>query len=312
MQNSRKYLLVMLLLAAVNGGLFAQQLPHYTNFIYNYFAYNPAVAGTTKCVELKLGYRDQWKGVPDAPRTAFANLHGKLKAGKWNFHGVGGLVDSDDAGPFSYTSIHLAYAYHARVARRYMLATGISMGFQQFRVDYGAMVMENYSDPAIQGPISKFVMPKVNLGIWLYRGDRFYGISIKNLNENGVEGLGIQNPDIKRHYHFTAGRSIRMNDDLYFKPAININFVSASDPDFDFTAQLEYREKVTIGLGGRFGVGLTGLIKLSVIKYVTLAYAYDLTVNPLRVDGLNTHEIIIGIRACSGDEKSKVPCAAYD
>ncbi len=311
MPTSRKYLVILLLMLS-GSAVVAQQLPHYTNFIYNYFAYNPAVAGTTKCLELKLGYREQWKGVPESPRTAFANLHGKIKSGKWNFHGLGGLVDSDDTGPFSYTSIHVAYAYHARVARRYMLASGISAGFQQFRVDYGGMIMENYLDPAIAGPISKFVLPKINIGLWLYRGDRFYGIAIRNLNENAVPGLGVQNPDLRRHFHFTAGRSIRMNEDWFFKPALNVNFVSASDPDFDFTAQLEYKQRVTFGLGGRFGVGLTGLMKLNLLKYITVAYAYDLTLNPLRADGLNTHEVIIGIRACSGEERSKVPCAAYD
>jgi len=292
----------------------AQQIPHYTHFVYNYFAYNPAVAGATPCLEIKLGYRRQWAGMPDGPKTAFANMHGKLaKSGKFNFHGLGGLVETDDAGPIGYTSLHLAYAYHARVARRYMLATGASVGFQQFRIDYGAMTLENQEfDPAISGPIVRFIMPKINFGLWLYRGDRFYGIGVKNVIANAVPGLGIQDPDLQRMVHLTAGRSIRMNDDLYFKPAVNINYVTASDMDFDFTAQLEYREKITIGLGGRFGVGLTGLIKLNVIKFVTLAYAYDLTVNPLRVDGLNSHEFIIAIRACTNADKSKVPCAAYD
>lgn len=310
-EMKRKLLAITALLAVMNAT--SQQIPHYTHFVYNYFAYNPAVAGATPCLELKLGYRQQWSGMPDAPKTAFANMHGKLgKAGKFNFHGIGGLVETDDAGPLSYTSLYFAYSYHARVARRYMLASGFSVGFQQFRVDYGAMLLEDFDDPAIAEPISRFVLPKVNAGLWLYRGDRFYGIAVKNVNQNAVAGLGIEDPDMKRHVHLTAGRSIRMNDDLFFKPAINVNYVTASDMDFDFTAQLEYREKITFGIGGRFGVGLTGVIKLSVIKFVTLAYAYDLTVNPLRVDGLNSHEFILAIRACANPDKMKVPCAAYD
>lgn len=289
----------------------AQQLPQYTFFTYNYLQYNPAVTGATPCLELKLGYRQQWNGFPDAPKTAFANAHGKFGKTKFNFHGLGGIVESDDAGPLSYTMLHFAYAYHMRVARRYMLSSGISAGFLQYRVDYGSIILDNYDDPALNSAVTDFVLPQLNLGFWLYRGDRFYGLSMRHLTENKVDGL---NGDTKltRHYTFSAGRSIRLKDDLFFKPALLVNYVASSKMSLDVQALLEFREKFTIGLAARSGNGIGGIFKLGLFKYVTLAYSYDMTLSKIRYAGLHTHEIILGIRACAGADKYHVPCAAYD
>lgn len=307
----KKRLLILIVIIGSVAPAIGQQLPHYTNFVYNYFQYNPAVAGAVPCLEMKLGYRKQWDGFPDAPVTAYANFHGKMSKGKKNFHGLGAVVETDDAGPLSFTQLQLAYAYHQRMARRYMLSSGVSVGFQQFRVDFGSILLENQFDPAIVGSTSEFVMPTINMGFWLYRRDRYYGLAVRNVIVHQVEKIGGSN-FLVRHFHLTAGRSIRVNDDVQFKPAANLNYVGGSDPSLDLAAQLEIREKLTLGLTVRTGNGIGGLVKVDVFKYVTLAYAYDLTLSRIRVDGLNTHELTLGIRACAAQDKSHVPCAAYD
>jgi type IX secretion system PorP/SprF family membrane protein len=306
----RKFILFFLLILGA-GLINAQQLPHYTYFTYNYLQYNPAVTGATPCLEMKLGYRQQWNGFPDAPKTAFANFHGKFGKTKFNFHGLGGIVESDDAGPLSYTSLHFSYAYHMRVARKYMLSTGLSAGFLQYRVDYGAILLDDYDDPALNQSVADFVLPQINFGFWLYRGDRFYGLSFRHLNENKVDGLEGETK-LNRHYTFSAGRSIRLKDELFFKPALLINYVSSSKMSLDVQALLEFREKFTIGLAARSGNGIGGIMKLALFKYVTLAYAYDMTLSKIRYSGLHTHEVILAIRACAGADKYHVPCAAYD
>ena len=308
----KRYLIICVMMVGAFAEANAQQIPHYTNFVYNYFQYNPAVAGAVPCLEMKLGYRKQWDGFPDAPVTAYANFHGKLSnSGKFNFHGLGAVVETDDAGPLSYTSLQLAYAYHQKMARRYKLSSGIGIGFQQFRVDYGALLLEDQFDPAIAGSVSEFILPTINAGFWLYRNDRYYGLAVRNVIVHQVKKLGGNN-ELVRHFHLTAGRVFRVNDDLQFKPAANVNYVGGSDPSLDVAAQMEYREKLTLGLTVRTGNGIGALVKIDVLKYVTLAYAYDLTLSRIRLDGLNTHELTLGIKACASPDRSHVPCAAYD
>lgn len=219
----KKLLLISIIAFCTSLLVEAQQLPHYTYFTYNYLNYNPAVTGATPCMELKLGHRRQWMGIKGAPVTSFASVHGKFKQVKNNFHGLGALVETDEAGPFSFTSLHINYAYHMRVARKYMLSSGLGVGFTQYRVNFGNMTLENAEDQAISNSVSAFIRPTFNLGFWLYNSDRFFGMSIRQLTAPKVKGL----PETRlvRHFTFAAGRAIKISDDIYFKPAALLNYV---------------------------------------------------------------------------------------
>ncbi|WP_257667254.1 T9SS type B sorting domain-containing protein [Parapedobacter tibetensis] len=60
-------ILTLLLYACI--GVQAQQRPQYTQYIFNGFLANPAVAGIERYVDLKMGARSQWQGVDGAPQT---------------------------------------------------------------------------------------------------------------------------------------------------------------------------------------------------------------------------------------------------
>lgn len=288
----------------------AQQMSQYSHFVTNYFAFNPAMAGSAPCLDLKLGYRKQWLGLEGSPATAFANLHGNFGQNGNNFHGLGGLVETDDTGPLSFTSIHLAYAYHLKASRKAMFAAGISAGMHQYRVDFGGMTLANPDDPAISGSASNFIYPGINIGLWWYREDRFLGFSIRNVVENRIPQMGSGR--MRRHFELMGGKNIELSEDFQFKPAGQIKYVASSRMALDLQAMMDYKDKVALGLGFRSEHGLTGLVKIDMFKYVTLAYAYDFTLNKLRLGGRSTHEVTIGIQACPQGETRYIPCAAYD
>lgn len=289
----------------------AQQLTHWSFFTYNYMQYNPAVTGTTPCLELKFGYRRQWRGFDGAPRTAFANVHGKIPPKKWNYLGLGATIENDDAGPFSYTSMQVMGAYHMRMAKKYYLSAGMSLGFAQYHVNFGDMTLEQQDiDPVITSSLNDFVFPIISTGLWLYRDDRFYGLSVRNVSNNKIDKLGDSR--LNRHWTISSGRAIKLSKELVFKPAILVNYVGKSRASLDAQFLMEFKEKVSAGLAGRSGHGISALLKISAFKYVTVAYSYDLTVNKVRYAAAGSHEVIIGIRACKAKGKYDVPCAAYE
>lgn len=268
------------------------------------------MAGSAPCLDLKLGYRTQWRGIAEAPTTAFANIHGNFGQNGSNFHGIGGLVETDDAGPLSFTSLHLAYAYHMKASRKSMFAVGIAAGMFQYRMDISGMTLANPNDVAIAGPASAFVYPQINFGLWWYREDRFIGFSMRNLVENSIPQTG--GGKLRRHYEVMAGKNIELSDDFQFKPAAQVKYVASSRMALDVQALMDYKDKVALGLGFRSEHGLTGLVKIDMFKYVSLAYAYDMTLNKIRLGGRSTHELTIGIQACPTGETRYIPCAAYD
>jgi type IX secretion system PorP/SprF family membrane protein len=303
--------LALALSALVSQG---QQMPLYSHYVLNYFQINPAVAGSTPCLDMKLGYRMQWVGVEGSPRTAFGNIHGNFGKKKGNFHGIGGQVQTDDTGPLSFTGMNLAYAYHMKLNRKYTLSAGASLGFMQYRVDVGQITLPEFqylNDPAFQGGAQEFLFPQINFGLWLYKDDRFYGFAIHNLVENQYETIGLD-AAMRRHFSFAAGRAIDMSDGFMFKPSAHLQYVSASRVSLDLTAMFDYKDRVELGVGFRSENGLTALLRLDIFRYVTLGYAYDMALSRIRFDGRHTHEVVLGIQACAKGERRATPCAAYD
>src|SRR5690606_4390647 len=61
---------LFLLMAPGWPGLgWAQQLPQLTQYQFNDYVINPAVAGSRPLFEIRSGHRYQWVGIQDAPRT---------------------------------------------------------------------------------------------------------------------------------------------------------------------------------------------------------------------------------------------------
>ena len=68
MQNKRILPLLVAMACTVLTAR-AQQLPQLTQYQFNDYVFNPAVAGTRQFFELRSGHRYQWVGIQDAPRT---------------------------------------------------------------------------------------------------------------------------------------------------------------------------------------------------------------------------------------------------
>ncbi|MFN8698356.1 MAG: type IX secretion system membrane protein PorP/SprF [Flavobacteriales bacterium] len=289
----------------------AQQLPHFSYFTYNYINYNPAVTGFTPCPEMRLGYRQQWVGFEGSPASAFAVAHGRVGVKRKSFHGLGGYIENDAAGPFSYTSLHGNYAFHLKLSKGYTLSSGISVGFSQNRIDFGKMTLEiQQNDPAITSSVSEFIFPQINMGFWLYKSNRFYGVSLRQVRQSTIEDLEPQS--LRTHMTMSYGAAIVMSEDVTFKPAALLNYVGRSRASVEAQAVFDYRQIIALGAGMRSGNGFSALLKIDMIRYLTLIYAYDLTLSKLRFDSSGSHEVTLGFRACSDAEKGHVPCAAYN
>lgn len=302
--------LLLLLAAGVRG----QQATNYSNIVTNYLMINPAVTGSTPCLDLKLGIRQQWAGFEGAPTGAFGAIHGTVGEKKRNFHGLGAMVETDDTGPISFTSIHALYAYHMKLTRNAQLSVGIAAGFEQYRFNYAELTLSNFNDPIITGGFQQYLLPKINFGAWLYKSDRFIGVSFRNMVPNRITNFGEGSEATRRmHFTLTAGKLVDMSEDFTFRPAVQLMYVGRSRPSIDMQAVVDYNEKLQVGLGFRTGYGLIGLIKVDVFDYVSVGYAYDLTLNRVRYASPHTHEVVIGIQACpKGGYGNRLPCAAYD
>src|SRR6478672_2891145 len=62
------------LFLTVSNGLSAQQLPLYSEYMFNTFEINPAYAGARDAVQITSMFRKQWTGFKSAPQSTFLSV----------------------------------------------------------------------------------------------------------------------------------------------------------------------------------------------------------------------------------------------
>ena len=73
-----KNILVAISLAFMVTGVYAQQLPFTSQYMFNDYLINPAVGGSLDHMPITLSVRSQWAGLEGSPKTQFFSAHSKL------------------------------------------------------------------------------------------------------------------------------------------------------------------------------------------------------------------------------------------
>ncbi len=309
--------LLLLLSCFIALEAWPQLLSQYSQYVFNHFSINPAVAGSKDCLDVRLGFRQQWTGFEGAPTTGWASLHGTLKQkGKpyqANKHGVGLFVEADEAGNWGYTRFLLAYAYHIQMSKDYYMSFGFFGGLQQMKFDVGEATVLDPGDPAVEGRASVMVAPEITPGIWLYNKKAWAGLSIHQLLGNKMEGLGVD-ARLYRHLALSAGYKYRLGKNTAFIPSTLIKFAGGAPPALDLNAMLEWKRVVALGMGYRGGDAMVFMLKVGFLQYFQVGYSYDVTTSRMKVAGNNTHEIILAITPCSKAKLGRrmINCPAFD
>jgi len=299
-------------------GMRAQQLTQYSQYVFNHFSVNPAVAGSKECLDVRLGFREQWTGFDGAPTTGWASLHGTLRGKKKPVrpggHGVGAFVEADNAGNWGYTRLVLAYAYHMPTGREGRMAFGVFAGAQQMKFDIGRVTLTQYGDPALDGRASVMVFPEVTPGFWMYNKRSWAGISMHQALGNRIKDIGMESR-LARHLMLSAGHRMPLGPKTTLTPSTLMKFSGGAPMALDLNAMAEWNRTIALGAGYRAGDAVVFLMKVSFLKFFQLGYSYDITTSKLRVAGNNTHEVILAISPCGRDDtggRRAIACPAFD
>lgn len=295
----------------------AQQIPQYSQYMFNHFSINPALAGSKECIDARLGYRKQWVGFDGAPTTAWVSMHGSFRNEKKpyqnNKHGFGAFLETDETGPLAFTMFNVAYAYHIQLNEKWMTSFGVFLGVQQHKLDAGQVTLSNFNDPAIGNGGSAFVVPEVWPGVLVYNDNTFYGFSIRQALGNAIGDIGLESK-LTRHLLLNGGHRFRSRGKVAFIPSTLIKISGGSPMAIDLNLMMEYEQVFAIGASYRNVDAIVVMFKLNFLKFFTLGYAYDLTTSKIKVGSSNTHEIILGISACPRDNAQNkiVRCPVFE
>lgn len=301
----KKLLLIPTIAMAISAS--AQQIPQYSQYMFNDFMINPAIAGSKSMSLAQISFRSQWTGFSnDVPVTETASLHGKIMDNM----GVGGILINDVTGPISQSGLMLAYAYHIQINQDMKISLGINGMLYQQVLDLNDISLDNPNDLAVQNGKRKAWVPDATFGAywWGDEGRYYAGVAVPQLFNARIKYYGKSDNKLNyhvRHYLMHGGYRFDINDDFQVEPSALIKFVPAAPIQVDINAKGIYKELAWIGLSYRHKDALAIMIGAKKNNFMA-GYAYDATLSNIRKYSGGSHEIFIGLYIDSFGKKSRM------
>ena len=314
-----KKIALLAVISLFTFGLHAQQTEHYTQYMFNQYAFNPAVAGTKKCIDIRTGYRYQWADITDAPNVGFANIHAPVKFKKRRkkvfgpYSGAGLQIKRDKFGPFSFLQAHLAYALHLPINRNWTIHYGIAGGIKQavFRT---SEISTEFVDPIIPGSAQRFILPDFKFGVWLNDDRTYFGFSIHNILGNTLKNVGTPGDSrLQRHFYLTGGRRFNMQKGWSFIPSLFALYTARTPIDFHLSGIFDLKNKFAFGIGLRRTDAITAQVRIKLFNLLSVGYSFDFIISKMGKSSFYTHELTAGFNSCSNyGESGTVSCPVFE
>jgi len=267
----------------------AQQVPHYTQFMYNMNVVNPAYAGIKNGFAGGLLYRTQWAGAEGHPRSFTLNLHSRLGERA----GVGLAAIADRYAFTDQTDIMLQYSYTLPLTSALNLAMGLNVGVGRDFIDLTQAQAVHPADPLIKSAPDR-VVPTYGLGLMLYSEKFYVSLSAPNLNQAPYKSPNFQwNKGRTLHYFGAAGYVFDISDNFKIKPHVMVYKANGSPVSTMLNTNFFLYDMVEIGASYRIKDAVSGLINVNINDYIRIGYAYDRTLSSMKLYSPNTHEVFL-------------------
>lgn len=291
----KRILYILFFLAGPLMWVSGQQSPHFTQYMFNDFVINPAVAGTHDYYQIRSNHRFQWMGLTDPPLTNTLSIYGphsKLPMG------FGGYIYNDVTGPTSRTGVTGSYAYNVELTRDIRISGGLSFGIMQYKLDGAQLTVKEVNDMAIQPVVYNTYLPDASIGFYAYADEWYAGFSVSQLLNNKLKLFEDNNGlnKLKSHFYLTGGYKYEINRDFIAEPSIIVKGSAPGVYQFDITARVLYQDMIWGGLSYRLKDAVSVLLGYIYDEKFYFGYAYDIGVNDIRSYNSGTHEIMIGYR----------------
>ncbi len=286
------------------NGVFAQQAPQYTQYIFNEMIINPAYTGSKEVLNINATYRNQWTGVEGAPTTQTLSVDGASKTGRV---GYGFNVLNDELGVQQQMGAYGNLAVRINLGYTAKLALGFAAGISQYTLDGTRLTPgSKVPDMAIPQGRESEMLPDAKAGLF-FNTERFYtGLSVANLIPFKGDKLYITTP--RRHYFLSSGYIINVSPTIKLKPSFLVKEDFKAPTNLDLNTFLLLGERIWLGGSYRTAVPLmnnlpeeyglekrnawAAMTQIYVTQKFRVGYSYDVSMNDMRDHA--SHEISLG------------------
>lgn len=298
-----KYLIFGLFCLLFAGMAKSQQAPFYTQWMFNEYLINPAVAGTLNSFNIRANSRIQWMGITDAPRTMSVAGYGPLKKLPM---GYGGYIYNDITGPDSRLAFGGTYAYNIAINDAIRISGGLNLGLIQFKLDNTKIdIGEGIDDPAFTGNVESSYALDGAFGVYVYSTYFYAGLSAHQLFGNKLNTLhgDIEGTDsdkginrLKQHFYAVGGYNIILNREFLLTPSLLLKYMSPGQFQAEINVKTLYKRIIWGGLSYRTSDAVSIVAGYNYENKILIGIAYDLTTSDLRKYSNGTIEVMIGYK----------------
>jgi len=293
-------------MALVTGGFTgvqAQQIPQFSQYMFNGLYINPAYAGYKENMYAHLMYRNQWIGLDGAPQTALLGVDGDLGKGS----NLGFVFANDRIGPLNTNSLTLSYAFRFQVSEKARLAFGLSGG----AIYYGLNKALLDDDPWLAATKNAW-RPQVDAGVYFDTEEFYAGFSVMGLLPNRGDSGTMQIMRADPNLFLTFGGLLRVNEHFAFAPSTLLKTDFRSPLCWDLNLMAVYAERFWFGLSYRTGLNFTYkdrkfspetlrqtnalaiIVEVFLTQNLRLGAAYDFDLNSLTTQYNGGIEVSLG------------------
>lgn len=286
----------------------AQQLPLFSQYVFNSLHINPGYAGYKIDPFVQATYRSQYIDFPGAPKTLSVSGDMASSDGRMGF---GASFSSDQIGATKTMTGLLTYAYKIQTGDQSFLSLGASAGVSEYALDGSQLVPDDATDPTLPTDKVNLFTPNLNIGLFFYNERFFTGLSAFNLiGRQNLEGKDIALALHHVHYYFQVGALFPLSADLEFKPSLLVREDLKGPTNFDVNAMFLFKERLWAGVSYRSRLNihynsdptlstsanaLAAIVEVFATERLRVGYAFDYNLNTLNHQRNNSHEISVGL-----------------
>lgn len=306
------FILLLLLIGTCVSG---QQLPIFSQYLYNKFLINPAVAGSDGYTSVSLTAREQWVGYYGAPRTFSFSYQTRMLKKNYILKqsrvkrqvyrpksdgkvGLGGYIFSDKNGLIQRTGFQAAYSYHMWLANSTQFSMGLSLTGYHYKINEKEINFEDPNEPWLNNNLRRgMFVPDATFGAYLLNAKFSAGFSASQLFEAALKigDFTYNNFRMNRHYYLFGSYLFSLDRYSEIQPSFLLMMSDQLKPQADIGATYIYNQDFWAGLAFRTSGALIANVG---VKYqnMFIGYAFDFTMQEIQRITYGTHEITFALK----------------
>jgi len=274
------------------NSVISQQIVLNSQYMFNDFAINPAIAGTKNYAPITIDIRRQWVGIREAPAAQHLSYHGHVH----KQIGAGGYLFNDVAGPVRRTGLMAALSTQVATSYATRLSFGIAGSFTQFVMDKTRIFTEEPNDITVDKYTSNELIPDLSAGIHWYGGYHHIGISAHNLLQTKSDLYSISLPvtsTLDRAIYVSGSFLIGSeNSVIAIEPSGLLRYMFNAPFSFDINTRIIYNHQVWAGVSYRYLDAIALLIGFE-RGFFGIGYSYDINTSALSTYNSGSHEVVL-------------------